>query len=250
MPRQGHLVPLTQVADADTDTAVSRDVALDIRDLSVFRGSLPAVRGTSFQVKRGDALGVLGRNGAGKTTLLAGIMGNLPIKGKIFLSGEDVTNARAWKRARAGLALIPQGRLLLPDLTVQENLRVAELEKPGNGPEFDIHELFPALRQLFKRKAGYLSGGEQQQVAIARGLLRRPSMLLLDEPTEGLAPAIVAEIGRVLERLIQAGLTLVLAEQHHHIVASLCSHFLVLRSGEVAGYAETNPSAINSYYNL
>lgn len=226
----------------------SADVALLVEDLTVFRGPLPAVRDISLFVERGHALGVLGRNGAGKTTLLSGIMGILPAEGRILLHGREVGDRPAWHRARQGMALVPQGRQLLTDLTVQDNLRVAELEKPGGGPEFDIHELFPAIRPLFKRKAGLLSGGEQQMVAIARALLRRPTMLLLDEPTEGLSPAIISEISRVLTRLVSGGLTLVLAEQHRHIIAALCHQFVVLRSGEIAGYEKTSQEAIDKYY--
>jgi ABC-type branched-subunit amino acid transport system ATPase component len=241
-------IPATSLA-GEAPTAPTRDEALAVSGFTVFRGSLPAVRDVSLSVRTGDALGILGRNGAGKTTLLAGLMGTLPTEGAIFFHDSDIARAPAWKRARDGLALVPQGRQLLPGLTVQENLRIAELERSGEGPQFDIHELFPAIRPLYKRKAGFLSGGEQQQVAIARALLRRPTLLLLDEPTEGLAPAIVSEIHRVLGRLVEEGLTLILAEQHHHIVAAMCSHFLVLRGGEVAAY-ESDPATIERYYGL
>lgn len=133
-------------------------------------------------------------------------------------------------------------------MSVEENLRLAELERSGEGPEFDVHELFPAIRKLMKRRAGLCSGGEQQQIAIARALLRRPTVLLLDEPTEGLAPIVIGEIAEILKELSSRGLSLVLAEQHHHIVASLCDHFLVMRSGEVAGYDRTESAAIERYY--
>lgn len=222
--------------------------ALSVEGLTVFRGPLPAVRAIDLSVTRSQALGVLGRNGAGKTTLLSGLMGILPAEGRVVLNGEDVSQQPAWYRARKGVALVPQGRQLLADLTVHDNLRVAELEAPGEGPQFDGHELFPAIHGLLKRKAGFLSGGEQQMVAIARALARRPTMLLLDEPTEGLAPAIIAEITKVLKHLATSGLTLILAEQHQHIVAALCQRFVVLRSGEMAGYEETSPEAIGTYY--
>ncbi len=224
------------------------ETALVVEHLTVFRGPLPAVRDISLSVRRGHALGVLGRNGAGKTTLLWGLMGALPAEGRIALHGEEIGKQPAWRRARAGIALVPQGRELLGDLSVQDNLRVATLEKPCDGPEFDVHELFPAIAPLAKRKAGLLSGGEQQQVAIARALLRRPTVLLLDEPTEGLAPTVIAEITQVLEHLVQSGLTLVLAEQHHRIITSLCQRFVVLRGGEIAGYEDTTRDAIEKYY--
>ena len=136
-------------------------------------------------------------------------------------------------------------------MSVEENLRLAELEHAGDGPAFLTYtNSFPPLRKLAKRRAGLCSGGEQQQIAVARALLRRPTVLLLDEPTEGLAPIVIAEITNVLEHLQNKGLTLVLAEQHHHIVAALCSHFVVLRSGEVAGYDRTEADAIDRYYSV
>lgn len=242
-------MPLPDASLARADAERSAAAALTVEGLTVFRGPLPAVRDVSFSVGRGQALGVLGRNGAGKTTLLCGLIGILPVEGRILLQGDEIVHEPAWRRARGGMALVPQGHQLLGDLSVQDNLRVAELEAPSDGPEFDIHELFPAIRPLFKRKAGLLSGGEQQQVAIARALLRRPTVLLLDEPTEGLAPAIISEITHVLKLLVESGLTLVLAEQHHHIVATLCHQFLVLRSGEIAGYEDTTTEdAIDKHY--
>jgi len=237
--------PSELLADPTTD---DKHPALTVDGLTVFRGPLPATRNVSFSVRRNGSIGILGRNGAGKTTLIGGLTGILATRGRILLHGMDVTRTPAWKRARAGLAVVPQGRQLLPSLTVQENLHLAELEHVGDGPEWDIYELFPALRKLLRRKAGVLSGGEQQQVAIARALVRRPTVLLLDEPTEGLAPIIIAEIADVLKHLSNEGLTLVLAEQHHHIVLDLCTHFLVLRGGEVAGYDRAEPEAIARHY--
>jgi ABC-type branched-subunit amino acid transport system ATPase component len=222
--------------------------ALRVERVTVFRGPLPAARDITFTVRPFQSLGILGRNGAGKSTLLGGLTGTLPAEGRTFLHGKEITHTPAWKRARAGMALVPQGRQLLPALTVDENLHLAELEPAGSGPVFDVNELFPAIRGLLRRKAGVLSGGEQQQVAIARALMRRPTLLLLDEPTEGLAPIIIQEITQVLHQLTQTGLTLVLAEQHHHTVLSLCTHFVVLRSGEIAGYDRADAEAIARHY--
>lgn len=225
-----------------------RPPALEASDLTVFRGTLPAVRNASLKVASGDAIGVLGRNGAGKTTLLGGLLGTLPSRGRITVGGLDAHDAQAWKRARGGMAIVPQGRGLLPAMTVAQNLRLAELEPASGGPHFDVHQLFPALGGLLDRKAGFLSGGEQQQVAIARALLRRPTVLLLDEPSEGLAPTVVLEVMRVLRELVDAGLALVLAEQNHHVVSSLCSSFVLMRGGIVAASGASDPTTIEESY--
>jgi ABC-type branched-subunit amino acid transport system ATPase component len=221
---------------------------LAVEGLTVLRGPLPAVRDVTIDVPAAGALGILGRNGAGKTTLLEGIMGLLPTTGRVSLAGDEIGGMPAWRRARTGLALVPQGRQLLADLTVDENLRLARLEPCGTGPEFAIDEMFPAIAKLRKRKAGYLSGGEQQQVAIARALLRRPTVLLLDEPTEGLAPSVIDHIATVLKTLRDRGLTFVLAEQHHHVVGDLCTSLLVLRGGDVAAYErQISGAALEQY---
>ena len=221
---------------------------LSVEDISVFRGPLAAVRNVSFQVPAGGALGVLGRNGAGKTTLLMGIAGLLPTTGAVRVNGNGVEHEHAWRRARRGFALVPQGRQLMGNLSVAENLRLAETAPRGGGPAFDVNALFPALRRLSLRKAGLLSGGEQQQVAIARALLRRPTTVFLDEPTEGLAPVIVQEITAVLQHLVASGLTIVVAEQHQWMVERLCDSFLLLRSGEAAASGPISPGAIAGYY--
>lgn len=239
--------PMPTAADAAA-AAPAGPPALEVEDVTVLRGILPAVRGVSFTVAHGEALGILGRNGAGKTSMLSGLLGTLPSEGRVVVDGVDRSDTHAWERARSGLAVIPQGRGLLPSLTVAQNLRLAELEPAGDGPVFDVHEMFPPIRGLLDRKAGFLSGGEQQQVAIARALLRRPTVLLLDEPTEGLAPAVVLEVERVLRALVDAGLTLVLAEQNQHVIASLCSRFVVLRGGTVADTGIADPSTIETSY--
>ena len=143
---------------------------------------------------------------------------------------------------------MPQGRQLFADLTVQENLNLATFDKGGDGKVFDVNELFPALAPLSARRAGLLSGGEQQQVAIARALLRRPTLLILDEPTEGLAPAIIEEIAEVLRFLSSEGLSIVLAEQHRSVVEAVCDTFVVLRSGEIVGAGPADPQEIDQHY--
>jgi ABC-type branched-subunit amino acid transport system ATPase component len=237
-----------RAAAGDRETAAAGRGALEVAGLTVQRSRLSAVRDVSFDLRPGGSLGVLGRNGAGKTTLLEGIMGLLPTAGAIRVDGEPVDDRPPWWRARRGMALVPQGRQLFANLTVADNLRLARMSSSGEGREFDVHELFPAVRALMGRRAGLLSGGEQQQVAIARALLRRPTVLLLDEPTEGLSPIVVQEITRVLEHLVSQGLTIVLAEQHRAIVEELCDAFLMLRSGESAGGGRVAAGAIERFY--
>ena len=235
-------------AAARSDAAVETAGSLKVEGLVVYHGQVAAVRNVSFELSRGGALGVLGRNGAGKTTLLSAVAGLLRTDGRIELDGVDVERRPAWWRGRHGMALVPQGRQLFTDLTVAENLRLPECGVRGEGREFDVHQLFPAIRRLMSRRAGLLSGGEQQQVAIARALLRRPTMLMLDEPTEGLAPVIVDEIAAVLEHLIAEGLTIILAEQHRALVERLCSTVLVLRAGESVASGPLEPGVIDTHY--
>jgi len=241
----------TTDGSADGDRASAEAVlgdALSVENLSVFRGPLAAVRDISFDVPSGTSLGVLGRNGAGKTTLLMGIAGLLSTSGAIRLNDTRVDGEQAWRRARRGLGLVPQGRQIMSDLTVAENLRLAETAPLGGGPAFDIDALFPKLKVIGSRKAGLLSGGEQQQVAIARVLLRRPTTILLDEPTEGLAPVVVQEITAVLQHLVATGLTIVLAEQHQWMVERVCDSFLLMRSGQAAANGPISPGVIAGHY--
>jgi ABC-type branched-subunit amino acid transport system ATPase component len=201
--------------------------------IDVQRGHATVVRGARIALDASGALGIVGRNGVGKTTLLSGVIGFLSTSGRLRAFGADIARWPTHRRAAHGIALVPQGRRLLSDLTVAENLRAAELQRRGDGPEFDVFELFPKLRELLPRRAGVLSGGEQQQVAIARALRRRPRLLLLDEPTEGLAPSIVAQVSAALRRLRTGGLTLVIAEQRLDVVSELCDELAVLRGGEI-----------------
>ena len=221
--------------------------ALAVRGLTVRHGHVEAVRDIELDLAPGEALGVLGRNGAGKTTLLEGLAGSLPARGTLELDGEDLSDRPAWDRAAAGIALVAQGRRLFRDLTVADNLLLAQTGPAGPGRTFDVHDLFPALAGLLERPAGVLSGGEQQQVAIAQALLRRPVLLLLDEPTEGISPIVTEQIVAVLRRLADDGLSLVLADQHRALVEPLCDRFVALRAGDAAGAGPITPAALDAY---
>jgi ABC-type branched-subunit amino acid transport system ATPase component len=202
--------------------------------LSVFRDGAAIVREVELELPEGGALGLVGRNGAGKTTLIHGLLGMLPASGEVRYRGTDVSRLPTFRRAALGMALVPQGRRLFPGLTVAENLRSAQLSAPAAGPAVDPFELFSGLRELLPRRAGVLSGGQQQQVAIARALLRRPHLLFLDEPTEGLSPALVREVLDALRRLRESGLTIVLAEQHIAAIEEICTEVVPLRPGELS----------------
>lgn len=208
-------------------------------ELSVFRDGAAVIRKAEFELPEGEALGIVGRNGSGKTTLIHGLLGMLPCEGEVGYRGVDVSRLPTFRRAALGMALVPQGRRLLPGLTVAENLRTATLSPEADGPKIDPFELFPALEELLSRRAGVLSGGQQQQVAIARALLRRPSLLFLDEPTEGLAPSLVSEMLEALRRLRESGLTIVLAEQHIAAIEEICGEVLPLHPGAPAVRAIT-----------
>jgi urea transport system ATP-binding protein len=206
--------------------------ALDFA-IDVHRDRAPVVRNARIALPAGGAVGVVGRNGVGKSTLLGGIVGLLPTSGRLLAFDSDVLRWPAHRRAAHGIAFVPQGRRLFGEITVAENLRAAEVSPRGDGPEFDVFALFPKLRELLHRRAGVLSGGEQQQVAIARALRRRPRLLLLDEPTEGLAPSIVELLARALRQLRAGGLTLLIAEQRLDVVSELCDAVAVMRGGEI-----------------
>ncbi len=205
--------------------------------VSVFRDGAAVVRDVEFELPGGAALGIVGRNGAGKTTLIHGLIGTLETRGRVRWFGAEISTLPTFRRAALGLALVPQGRRLFGGLTVEENLRSARLSPGGGGPEVDPFELFPELGDMLRRPAGVLSGGQQQQVAIARALLRRPRLLFLDEPTEGLSPSLVKEVLGALRRLRESGLTIVLAEQHLGVIEEICTEVIPLRPGELSARA-------------
>ena len=220
---------------------------LNLRQVSAAYGKAPVLFDIDLDMKPGSATALLGRNGVGKTTLLRTIMGLHRLSGgDIFLSGEKVSGLAAHERARRGVGFVPQGRHVFPHLTVQENLQVglSALEgRPGklaNAIPDYIGDLFPKLTQIAKRQAGYLSGGEQQQLAIGRALAGRPQLLLLDEPTEGVQPSVVQQIQEVLGRIrTELGVTIIIVEQNLDFAWGFADHYLVMQRGRVVRQGET-----------
>ena len=205
---------------------------LEVRDLHAYYGESHVLQGVSLRVGQGEAVAVLGRNGAGKTTTVSAIVGFVPPRsGNVVVGGEDVTRRAPHVVARRGVALVPQGRRVFPDLTVRENLLLAARE--GAWTLARVCELFPALRALLGRRGGALSGGEQQMVAIARGLLRDPALLALDEPSEGLAPRLVEQVGDVLAQLRGTGVAILLVEQNLALAFRVAERVYVMNKGRI-----------------
>ena len=210
---------------------------LEAADIDLRYGASRALRGVSVTAAPGQITCVLGRNGDGKTSLLRAIMGLQPIVGgRISWQGTDITRMPAHQRVRSGLALVPQGREIFPRLTVLENLHTgyAPLERKARSVPREIYDLFPVLAEMPNRRGGDLSGGQQQQLAIGRALVTRPKVLILDEPTEGIQPSIIKQIGRVLRQLAdQSGLAILLVEQYLDFARELADRFAILDRGEV-----------------
>jgi urea transport system ATP-binding protein len=209
---------------------------LSVRGLDQYYGGSHTLRSIDLEVPAGTCTALLGRNGVGKTTLLRCLVGELSIqRGTVELGGADVTPLPSYERARLGMGYVPQGREIFSRLTVSENLSVGE-SAAGGGATVDraeLEELFPLLRTMRNRRGGDLSGGQQQQLAIARALISRPRLLLLDEPTEGIQPSTIKEIGRVLRALLDRKMTIVLVEQYLDFALELAEHCAVLSRGEV-----------------
>lgn len=217
-------------------TAAAPDVLLDVDGLTVEYGTVRALRGVSLQVFAGELLAIVGPNGAGKSTLLMTIAGGLrPRAGSVRFDGRDITRAAAEDVARARLSLVPEGRHIFGRLTVEENLRVVPLgSRSERRRQLEtVYELFPVLGEKRRRIAGHLSGGQQQQLAIARALMGRPRLLLLDEPSLGLAPALVDTVFDAIDGLRRSGTTVVLVEQRLHQSLRVADRAYVLNGGQL-----------------
>ena len=209
---------------------------LELRRLDTFYGKSHILRGLSFDVPRGRITALLGRNGMGKTTTLRSIMGLTPPRsGVIRFDGRDVTGQPSHRIARLGLGYVPEGRQLFPHLDVDENLRLAALSgrTGGRWTHDALFEYFPILRDRWRQKAKSLSGGEQQMLAIARALAGNPTFVMLDEPSQGLAPLLVRELGSLMRRLEREGLTILLVEQNTRLALTVADHVLVLHKGTI-----------------
>jgi branched-chain amino acid transport system ATP-binding protein len=208
---------------------------LEVKGLNVFYGKSHVVFDLDLRVMEGDVLALLGRNGAGKTTTLTGIVGLLPgARGHVAVGGRQVSGWPAYRRCRAGIAYVPSGARCFPNLTVLENLMIAAFsDGRANWDEDRVFELFPPLQELRSNLAAGLSGGERQMLAVGRALMGNPRVMLLDEPTEGLAPVIVQSIGRLLGRLKETGVAILLAEQNHQMALRAADRAAFIEKGRI-----------------
>jgi urea transport system ATP-binding protein len=228
---------------------------LTVENLNQYYGSSQTLRDLTFEVRAGACTALLGRNGVGKTTLLRCLMGVVPIaSGSIRFNGQEIGRLPAFERVKLGIGYVPQGREIFPRLTVQENLLMGLASKRAGGtaaiPE-DVFAMFPVLKQMLGRRGGDLSGGQQQQLAIARALVMRPKLLILDEPTEGIQPSIIKEIERVIRALSERGdMAILLVEQYFDFARELADQYLVLRRGEIVKRGsgeEMDPEELRAY---
>jgi len=212
-------------------------IMLEVSDIDLHYGAAQALRGISLKAEAGKVTCVLGRNGVGKTSLLRAIVGQHPVsKGSILLDGNNITALSTVARARSGIGFVPQGREIFPLLTVEENLETgfAPLAREERSVQNDVFSLFPVLSSMLRRRGGDLSGGQQQQLAIGRALVMRPKLLLLDEPTEGIQPSIIKDIGRAISYLRGLGeMAIVLVEQYLDFASELGDHFAVMERGSI-----------------
>jgi urea transport system ATP-binding protein len=226
---------------------------LTVQNIHQYYGGSHILRDVSLTAQAGKVTVLLGRNGVGKTTLLKSLMGLVPIKsGGITFDGKPIDKTTPYDRARAGIGFVPQGREIFGRLTVEENLRMGLAYKSGSTPvPPHLYELFPVLKQMLKRRGGDLSGGQQQQLAIARALAPGPRLLILDEPTEGIQPSIIKDIGRVIRMLADKGeMAILLCEQYYDFAQELADEYLVMERGEVIAHGPGSEMEAKGIRNL
>ncbi|NJB83420.1 urea ABC transporter ATP-binding subunit UrtE [Wenyingzhuangia aestuarii] len=236
----------------------TKETILSLQNVEVSYGESQVLWGVDLEVKKGTITTIMGRNGVGKSTTLKTVMGLLgEAKGSISFQGNDINKKQTYKRVRNGIGYVPQGREILPKLTVYENLQIGlegSLNKKAQIPEEEIYTMFPILKEFRNRMGGNLSGGQQQQLAIARALCGDPTLLLLDEPTEGIQPSIIQEIGEVLKMLVKdKGMTVLLVEQKFDFAKYLTDYFYILDRGRVikeGASKEINMDELRSYLSV
>jgi urea transport system ATP-binding protein len=219
------------------DAENSQTGILKVEGVELKYGAAQVLRGVELEARKGEVMSLMGRNGVGKTTLLRAIVGYHPISaGSITWQGESLGTMPPYERARRGIAIVPQGREIFPLLTVAENLQTGLAPLSGDKRQIDdeIFTLFPVLKSMLRRRGGDLSGGQQQQLAIGRALVMRPSLLVLDEPTEGIQPSIIKDIGRAIDYLRKKGdMAIVLVEQYFEFARDLADRYAVMDRGQV-----------------
>jgi branched-chain amino acid transport system ATP-binding protein len=220
---------------------------LEVDDIHTYYGDAYVLQGLSLRLEQGQILGLLGRNGVGKTTLVNSIVGfNPPRRGRVVFKGADITRISSFETVRSGMGLVPQGRRVFPTLSVEENLKVAERNTDRHGWNLDrVYALFPRLQERRNQRAKTLSGGEQQMLAIGRGLMTNPDCLIMDEPSEGLAPIIIQGVWEAVGKLKEQGLSILLVEQNASLALKLVDYVHVMSKGQVVYSALPRELAAN-----
>ncbi len=233
---------------------------LEVKNLKAYYDEVQILWGVNFKVEKGSLTTILGPNGAGKTTTLKAIMGLLDkVEGEIIFEGENIKNLPPYKRVERGLVLVPEGRMIFPELTVLENLEIgaytSKARKFAKKNLEHVFELFPRLKERIHQKAGTLSGGEQQMLAIGRGIMACPKLLILDEPSLGLAPKLVLSIFEIIKKLKEEGITLLLVEQNVHLALNIADYGYILENGKIvdegdAKKLENDPKVLEAYLGI